>query len=94
MGSAPSQVNNALERAKASHQKVDWQIVDQALGWLSSHWATSVLVSWVVPQAMNRQIEIARVASSMESDCDGWTSVEEQADSRSSFAKGLQARVL
>jgi hypothetical protein len=49
-------------------------------------------VSWVVLQVTSRQNEIARVAWSMESGCDGWMSVEAQEDSRSSFAKGLQAR--
>jgi hypothetical protein len=35
---------------------------------------------------------IARVGESRESGCDGWKSDEQQEDSRSSLAKGLQAR--
>jgi hypothetical protein len=40
----------------------------------------------------SRQIGIAREGVSRESGCDGWKSDEQQEDSRSSLAKGLQVK--
>ena len=62
------------------------------MGWARLRSAGSVLSSWAVLRAKSRQTEIERVVGRMVSGCGGLKSAWQLAGSRSSFAKGLQAK--